>query len=145
MIDHRISRTTRKRCGTCKFAVIDVTHVGREAARNLISQAQLKLSVCEASPPLPCTGRLVGSVQFDLGFENEALGQVQVILGFQSNRGARLFSDVACEFDVEPIGCNALHAKCCPLTARAAAEIMPDPELSIPERENCVRPKCFYF
>src|SRR5438552_8929077 len=103
MIDGRIAALPCERRRSRKLALVDVPYVGRQAAREFVAQSQLEPAIAQTRTPLPGrVGPPIG-VQFDLGFENQALGQVEVILGFEPQGGARSLPDVAGELDVEPI------------------------------------------
>src|SRR5690606_697745 len=109
--------------GAPESARPDVADVGREAAAELVAQAQAEPGVAEALADVVFAVVAAVEVGLQLRLQDQPVGQQQLVLAFEAGGQAAGAADVSGGLDLELVRRKALHADRGPVAGRAAGVV----------------------
>src|SRR5690606_26114409 len=126
--------------GAPESARPDVADVGREAAAELVAQAQAEPGVAEALADVVFAVVAAVEVGLQLRLQDQPVAQQQLVLAFEAGGQAAGAADVSGGLDLELVRRKALHADRGPVAGRAAAGVVAQADGAVPPRPGGVAP-----
>src|SRR3990167_2567534 len=117
-------------------------NVRGKLANNLITQSEPYFGVCQSRPNAAL--RIIFSVKIGFGrrLQDQAIGQQNVVVAFQSSSGLTVLTDVGGRFGFKVIEGHALNTERSPSLWRPGFEVLSYAGDDIPPWTDGVPPKC---